>query len=1111
MARQRILSATFCFLFLGLGACTKEAPKTLVNKSEATSKGLLSTEAEYLYSAAMQNASRSSPDVLPFSSGDNKRVKLEWTKTSLRVLEMEKDARFQDNQTNNKLVLEIPVEHVDYKCDADKYGECTNKEIEDKDKNWDQKRSFQIKMTEAKSGGLDLLPILISQTVGEDCFEEISSKVLTSEITEDSVNLRIERNFKTKLKCFGNDMGLDDAAVSAVFHYSLVKANSVISKGYQPIAYPKADEKTFGFFSTEKIALGIDNNRTEVGRTLIMNRWNPERSEIVYYLSDEFNKPANAQVKALTRQTVDNLNQGLAQAGVKFRINLKDPAGKNPGDIRNSMIVLVEDPVASSVIGYGPQTEDPVTGEIVSARTVMFLGTIKKYIQRTYGEILREKKQDQLKTLADTKAPTPPSPEAEENGGLIIEEGRQSHSKISPFVEQMVAKIKMPYANKVQGANQNVTQQRSVELEKMDTTHVNSEYVSMDPQARLKYMLESKNCAFSPPTDMVGTGISNALKSKFDGDSKPWEDLSEEKKQAVIDIILPEIWVPTLIHELGHNLGLRHNFKASEDKKNYYTGAELAQLKVDHEIPYSSVMDYGNNLKSLAYLGKYDIAALKFGYLRILESEDGKEIPVVNTLKQTQITNKKLKTKSYGYCTDEHVGLNAGCKRFDQGTNFVEITRNLIRDYKASYPYRNFRNGKENMSVLDDVSYAQRIKSTFMEIRSIFESYERLKYEFYPADSKIWITDPYMKDLKLAAIMGGEFFVEVLLTPDVICAYVEDADPKDIKTMFLNPSAGLSCSDVTYNKGYKGVGQIGKSIISRKSPRSENSYIDQIDVRGIWIDKMLAAQALFKRQTGNVLFDEYADNYMDMPELQKTISDAVFSFQSNEVTGPVEVTLNNGESMYVNISHDVLRTHMVPKPIYSVVARRLGVPDRAMQLQEKIGQIIAKEMVNGAGHESSGAPLSDAMKVTKVRPTDKQNFVEDVMTFRLGSDIFVASEDNVLAIHAMKGIRINNVLVGIPKEKLDEIIKAREAGVTEPPVIIDPSAGPLNPPEMGANGPVRPAGTLSPEEVKAKAKIDALVRAAWKMRLQDLQAFAAGLIQSSEQFETILRYLPNEN
>src|SRR5690606_12907185 len=39
------------------------------------------------------------------------------------------------------------------------------------------------------------------------------------------------------------------------------------------------------------------------------------------------------------------------------------------------------------VIGYGPSVANPTTGEILSGRTVMYLGTIKTLIRRSYEEI----------------------------------------------------------------------------------------------------------------------------------------------------------------------------------------------------------------------------------------------------------------------------------------------------------------------------------------------------------------------------------------------------------------------------------------------------------------------------------------------------------------------------------------------------------------------------------------------------------------------------------------------------------------------------------------------------------------------------------------------------
>lgn len=1109
MALQRILSVTLCLAFLS--ACTKENPMDYLNKSDAKNKPLVSLTEEYLYSSAMQNASRTSSDALPFSSGDNKRVKLQWTETSLQIMETEKDARFKANKANDKLVLEIPVEHVDYKCDSDKYGECTNTEVEDTDKNWDQKNSFKVKLAEAKSGGLDLLPIAISQTVGEDCYNEISSQVLGFEITDTALNFQIRRNYTKKVNCMGLYEEVGDASVTGVFHYSLVKVNTVLSKDFKTITYPKLDENTFGFFSTEKKVLEIDNNTTEAGKTLIMNHWNPDRSEIVYYLSDEFNKPENQMVKDLTKQTVESLNQSLAQTGVKFRINLKEPAGKIPGDIRNSMIVLVEDPVAARVIGYGPQTEDPVTGEIISARTIMFLGTIKKTIKSTYEKILHAKKQDLLKVLADAKAKEEPTPDvAEENGGLVIEEGvlggqarkknlsgftiggmlKTKSEKIKSSYAQKISKIKKPKGVYTQPISSIVKNQIVRDFTKGATENVNREFISMDRKNQLKYMLESKNCAFSPSEAMIGTGISPALKNKFAANAKHWEFLTESEKQAVIDIILPEVWVPTLIHELGHNLGLRHNFQASEDKLNYFSNSELGQLKIDHQLPFSSVMDYGNDLQALPVLGKYDVAALKFGYLRTVETTEGNVIPVPESLNQLAATNKNLALKEYGYCTDEHTGVNAGCKRFDEGSSNLEITTNLIRDYYNDYTLRNFRRGKENMSLYDDPTYAARINSTFSDIRSMFETYERLKYRFQiPNDSPVWEEIDFLKDIKQATILGGQFFAQVLLTPDVKCAVVSDKNPSEIiglySLSFLGESEAMSCDKVELNPGFTVVGQGGKFINSKKDPDSENAYMDQIDVRGIWIDKMLAAKSLFNRQTGNSSFDKESDNYMDIPELQNLLVKTVLTLEMNEVSGPVELTLTTGEKIEVEAPYDVLEDHVIDKPIHPVIAEYLGVPYKERYLQETIGKIVAKEMVNGLGRESTGAAFSEALKVTRFEkpfvPSDGQT-LKDLLNIDLGADVFYASQDNILATQAIQGIQISTLLGGIPEQKLAEIIKAREAGATEAPV--DPTGD---------------------------ADAAALVRPAWKLPLDTVKQFAAGLIQSPENLEAILRYLPGNN
>ena len=96
-----------------------------------------------------------------------------------------------------------------------------------------------------------------------------------------------------------------------------------------------------------------------------------------------------------------------------------------------------------------------------------------------------------------------------------------------------------------------------------------------------------------------------------------------------------------LSHELGHNMGLRHNFR----------GNLSATSNTDRGKVSSSIMEYlGRDFRHLSTLGKYDEMAIRYGYL-------GTAPTVLN-----------------GFCTDEDVpsdtnpALSAECSR-DDGTN----------------------------------------------------------------------------------------------------------------------------------------------------------------------------------------------------------------------------------------------------------------------------------------------------------------------------------------------------------------------------------------------------------------------------------------------------------
>lgn len=182
-----------------------------------------------------------------------------------------------------------------------------------------------------------------------------------------------------------------------------------------------------------------------------------------------------------------------------------------------------------------------------------------------------------------------------------------------------------------------------------------------------------------------------------------------------------------MLHEMGHNFGLIHNFKGSVDKDNYYESiAEIKQYfpnlsdwLVKHLdsleqfsggqrklFKTSSVMDYLPIMSAFALpvLGKYDLAALRFLYMNQLEDKDkyGEYIDLNipdNLDEQKPLSGTILsQRKNYLYCPDwiaKNYRMSSSenflCVSRDYGANPLEITKNYMQEYQRlfnSFRYR---------------------------------------------------------------------------------------------------------------------------------------------------------------------------------------------------------------------------------------------------------------------------------------------------------------------------------------------------------------------------------------------------------------------------------------
>ncbi|MCO4781333.1 MAG: zinc-dependent metalloprotease [Candidatus Cloacimonetes bacterium] len=141
-----------------------------------------------------------------------------------------------------------------------------------------------------------------------------------------------------------------------------------------------------------------------------------------------------------------------------------------------------------------------------------------------------------------------------------------------------------------------------------------------------------------------------------------------------------------VMHEVGHTLGLRHNFKASSVVP--YAKIKDPEWLKDNQI-FSSVMDYGDLYVSVdpekqekyynSSIGPYDYLAIEYGYKHI-KKDEAKELDKVA---------QKVRAQGLDYGTDEDAYVSSGDPHaavWDLGDDLVaysedkiKLTQNLLK------------------------------------------------------------------------------------------------------------------------------------------------------------------------------------------------------------------------------------------------------------------------------------------------------------------------------------------------------------------------------------------------------------------------------------------------
>ncbi|HDM8130538.1 TPA: zinc-dependent metalloprotease [Vibrio harveyi] len=791
MFRKTIIVASIA---AGLSGCGAEdrAYDTVERSAKEVTVQSLDTESLWMYMPSTGEAPRYALTQRGFFQGDPKLVKLRFDETNgiyVEALDRDKVDSLEpsrwDSEINRVPVLKIPGEFRQYRCAENGYGECTNKEEINRDENvdWSTATHFIPDYENIESLSEDTLSTwYTASNVAESAEPRVISYEYNPE--EGVINVEIERTYTANPDDQYKFGGLENLSFKTRFFYSLVKLDKLASPNYKPVYYQGQDSAYYGFFNDSK-AVKTHTGESDVqgSRFAYINRFNPNLESIDYYLSDTYFDEGNEVYRQLTIDTMKEVNESLEGTGVPpIRIvNTKEKAGIKSGDLRYNVFNLIDEPVDNGLLGYGPSATNPLTGEIIHAHVNQYLGVIRTTTRRYWDDLAMRYNRQEIAKLAPKEDTATDSGDADSGTAPVVAE----RTDIDVFNDMITAD---------RGPDQFVPQVTEDEMAfvgegtfvnevpKADLDHkfdVDNKELALQTFYKRQDMLKrfSEQNVYSEDAMWLSTNAKGLISGIDYADGgyfadakqntmKKWSELSLEQQKLASEAISEHMFKSTLIHELGHNLGLRHNFMGSVDKAHFYTADELAKSSLGHQAKpaaYSSIMDYGASIfDELLVFGKYDKAALKFAYAREIEtnefigesvrdktgaqvrktyslaeydrkmSEDYNTYPtgVIAHLRANVGTDDIPELASYRFCTDEHTTTSLTCDRFDEGTSLTEITEFRIQRYYDSYETANRRNGRDFFSQYHQYEYFWQRMYEFQKIRDIVENVGEIDFVF---------------------------------------------------------------------------------------------------------------------------------------------------------------------------------------------------------------------------------------------------------------------------------------------------------------------------------------------------------------------------------------------
>ena len=737
------LSLTF------LGACAKKREEKNDNPNYASQYGEFTTASirggEYTFTRTVEDAdNRNAFYAIPGFHLDFGTVKVELTEQAVRLVAI---GEADNSPEVSRVIAEFPViSYFDRVKQKNEYGEETNVIIEEQKRPWNQRDYVRVDFARPTDKPSQVVNMLWSVgAIGESSVTLIQAPRIEPDGT---IYWSTDSNIIENQKYYGFEFPMSYRVKTGAFLVPLKKNND-----FTPREYTDSDFSRYGYFRTTENFQDPEKgllDSTVKHYANVFNVCEPgtgrscSTNKIVYYLTDNFPK----EYADLSEKAVKEWNNAFRAAlGRGDDVVVLDRSRTVPiSDTRHNVIAYYDAEIKMGLLGVSQTRVDSRTGETLNARSTMY-GAGIRYTTGMVGDLLALIKENpgafpgcgrsvtaqahahgehnldfsiyqsdfgaQLKNQTD---------QIRKNLGITKQKSGLSKTNFKFQPEKVVRDLRdsliagLPpggaHGNRelMMSKDKNVMvpaqmakmggslppwspfeKPASSEQEMKDGMYGMKQFLNIHEQFKLRKKENLKLAALGIHTHEF---VDDATIRYIELFAKKNPALCQNPmafEAALKRDVANLTFYTTVLHEMGHNFGLRHNFEASADRENY----QAEYYKIKNEIKnnpnmdpeevkkkqaemnfyaYSSVMDYGFGFYDVqSDLGRYDKYAIRYGYHRSLNADD------------------PVKRANLKFCTDHQLFEKSTCRQFDQGATVTEITLNTIDRYNKSYIRTHFR------------------------------------------------------------------------------------------------------------------------------------------------------------------------------------------------------------------------------------------------------------------------------------------------------------------------------------------------------------------------------------------------------------------------------------